>query len=232
MAHSKFGPRVLGFCAVLVCALSLAGAAQAEPNAFWLVNGTKISNALLPPLETEADTAPGFSFPFGTTLDIHIKCKTVNAVAAHLVEPLAQLLGKLLYKGCTVGMLLLATGIEDSLNKCLPSHSIETSLLTGLVKLHEGKGSLEVNPSEAGKPFATLLMGEECVFGTLTFKGTLSLKDAEDAFLTDLVKHLMTELDELSTLKLGTSIEVTLDGSFWLFLSGAHKNFTFAAHPA
>jgi len=106
-------------------------------------------------------------------------------------------------------------------------------LLTGLVKLHEGKGSLEVNPSEAGKPFATIVTGEECALGTFAFRGTLFLKDAEDSFLTDLVKHLMEELNTLSTLMYNnnSSMPVTLDGSFWLFIGGLHKGLTFAAHP-
>lgn len=230
MARSKSSLKVLGLCAVLVCVFSFSSTAQAEPNAFWLVQGAKIAT-LLPTLETQTNTGLTFLIKF-SSFHIYVKCAAVNAVEAHLVEPLAQLLGKLVFKGCGFSMVLLPSNIEDKLNACLPSGSIETSPLTGLVKLHEGKGSLEIKPSEAGKPFAIILTGEECTFGNLAMRGTLFLKDSQGVLLSDVVKHSMEELTALSTLTINSlPTAVTLDGSFWLFLGAQHKNLTFAAHP-
>src|SRR3954471_21413979 len=100
MVRSKLRLKILGLCAVLVGMFAFAVAAQAEPGAYWLVNGAKISEALLPTVLAETDVVGTLLTELGGKF-IHIKCPTINLVGAHLVEPVGKILGKIDFKGCT-----------------------------------------------------------------------------------------------------------------------------------
>jgi hypothetical protein len=247
MIRSRLGLKALGLCAMLVGMLAFAGAAQAEPGAFWLVNGTKISESLLPAVGAETDV----KLVLLTNLngkEIDISCETILLVGAHLVEPNGKILGKIVFHGCD--FLSLVGGVATLQKACEPfvgpnKGLIETNVITGLIKLHEEKPVLVFTPP-AGGLFVSLNLGEECAFGETIKVGNgenkstkkvleaqFALKDCEGKGLVDLVKHLLEELSALTTLYVnGGETKAAIMGSLWVFLTGAHEGLTFAAHAA
>jgi hypothetical protein len=231
---------------MLVGMFALAGAAQAEPNAFWLVNGATVPSTLNPIVEAETDKVKTLLTTLGGQL-VDLTCQKVKTVAGtHLVEPLGQLTGKLVFHECDF-LSLKEKGSPAVLQKaCEPfvganKGLIETNTITGLIKLHEGQPTLSITPT--GTLFATLNLGPECAFGEILKMGNgktkagvslpaqITLKDCEGKALTDLVKHLVEELPALTTVYVnGGETKATSDGSEWLFLGGAHAGLTFAAH--
>lgn len=249
MNQSRFGLKVLGLCAMLVGMFAFTGVAQAEVGAFWLVNGAKISESLLPEVKAETDVEGVLLTELGGK-QIHLKCPTINLVGAHLVEPLGKILGKIDFKGCKFFSLKTAGGELVEQKFCEPfvganKGLIETNNITGLIKLHKTAGgvteqALEAVPTEAKKPFATINLGAECAFGEElkvggsgegASGGVFFLKDCLKQFLTDVVKHLVEELKELTKLTInGGKTPATIDGSAWAFLGGAHAGLTWAGH--
>jgi hypothetical protein len=241
MVRSKLGLKILGLCAVLVGMFAFSSAAQAEVGAFWLVNGVKISEALLPTVEAETDVAGVLLTELGGK-QIHLKCPTINLVGAHLVEPLGKILGKIDFKGCTFSSLKTVGGELVLQKACEPKNEgvaglITTNSITGLIKLHKTAGgvveqALEAVPTEAGGQFANIVLGPECAFGeNLKIGGVFFLKDCLKQFLTDVVKHLVEELKELTKLNVnGGATKATIDGSAWAFLGGVHKGLSWAGH--
>lgn len=230
--------KALGLCVTLVGVLAFASVAQAEPNAFWLVNGAKFTT-LSPTVGAETDVAGMLLTELGGKF-IHIPCSTIKLVGARLVEPLAQIVGKVLFHGCEFWELKTPGGPKVLLGACQPRVGanlglIETLSLTGLIKLHEPKagervGSLEIKPTEAGGTLAHVILGEECAFGeTLLVGGVFFAKDT--AFTTNAVKHLLLELPALTKLTVNGTKPATIDGSAWVFLGGAHIGLTFSGQP-
>jgi hypothetical protein len=241
MIRSRLGLKALGLCAMLVGMFAFAGVAQAEVGAFWLVNGAKISESLLPTLLAETDTEASLLTTLGGR-EIHLRCKKVEAVEAHLVEPLGKLLGHLLFHECK--FFALKGSVEEEQKACEPTIGankglIETNTITGLIKLHEPKAGvketvIEATPNNAEGLFAKIPLGELCGFGeNLKVFGKFFVKDCKGEALTDLVKHLIEELPALTKLTVnGPTTAATVHGSAWAFLGGVHKGLTFAAHAA
>jgi hypothetical protein len=249
MIRSRLGLKALGLCAMLVGMFAFASAAQAETGAFWLVNGAKISESLLPTVEAETDVKGVLLTTLGGQA-IDISCVKTLVVGGHLVEPNGKILGKLVFHECD--FLSLKEGVATLQKACEPfvganKGLIETHTLTGLIKLHEGQPTILATPPtvEGSTLFATINLGEECAFGSALKVGNgkdksgkvleseFSLKDCEGKGLTDLKKHLVEELKALTALYVnGGETKATIDGSAWAFLGGAHAGMTFAAHAA
>lgn len=187
----------IGICVALTGLLFAASLAKAEVGAFWLVSGSKISSALLPTVEAQTDVEMSLLTELGGK-QIHIKCKSILFKEAHLVEPLGQALGKFAFHGCR--FLFLGPGGELVESKTCEPHAEGSAGLwiwfrfIALIKLHEGKATLEVKPAEGGL-LSTIELGEECAFGEkITLSGTLFLEDCQGEFLTDKVTHLFQEV--------------------------------------
>lgn len=236
MTQSRLRLKVLCLCAVVVGVMSFTSVAQAEPKAFWLVNGAVFGAGLLPTVVAETDTVVEFLTVLAGK-SIHIQCTSTKLVGGHLVEPLAQILGKFLFHGCNFYQLLTPGGVKDLLPACKPSTGgiaglIETFSLTGLIKLHGGVGTLEFKPTNAGGLVANISLSEECALGEkIKIEGVLSLIDT--AFSTNALKHLFQEQVALTNLTINGGVSpLIVDGGLWLSLSGAHLNLTFAGAPA
>jgi hypothetical protein len=235
MVRSRLGLKALSLSVILIGTLAFTSAVQAEPTAFWLANFAKFSGGLSPTVEAETDVV-GTLLTELTGKFIHLKCKVIKLVGAHLVEPVAQFLGKALFHECDSLSLKTAGGELVLQSACEPSVGaskglIETNSITGLIVLHEGKGSLELKPTTAGGLFATVNLGEECAFGSaLKVGGVFFLEDT--GFSSDAAKHLVKELSALTKLVINEgSKTATIDGSAWTFLGGAHKAMTFSGQP-
>jgi hypothetical protein len=237
MARPRFGSTLLCLCVMLVGLMASTGIAQAEPNAFWLVNGTQFTSGLSPTVEAETDVVGTLLTTLGGQL-IDLTCQKIELVGAHLVEPVAQFTGKALFHECDF-LSLKKLGEPAVLQKaCEPfvganKGLIETNNFTGLIKLHKTvggvtEGVLEVVPTE-GTLFATLNLGKECAFGELLKVGG----NATTAAKIFLKEHLLEELKELTKLFVnGGATTMTTDGSAWAFLGGAHKGLTWSGVPA
>jgi hypothetical protein len=239
LLRSSLGPKALGLCVVLVGMLAFAGAAQAEPGAFWLVNGAKISESLLPTVEAETDVKGTLLTTLGGQ-SVDISCETILLVGAHLLEPQGKFLGKIVFHGCD--FLSLKEGVATLQKACEPfvgvnKGLIETKSVTGLIESREVKlgtkeSIVEVIPTE-GTLFATVNLGSECSFGSaLEIGGVLFLENAEGKFSIDTVKHLLTESLALTALTVNGKVgAAVIDGSVWGFLGAAHKGLTFSGQP-
>lgn len=242
MISSRPGPKALGLCATIVGMSIFASVAHAEPNAFWLVNGVKISSVLLPTVEAKTDIKATLLTEIAGKF-IHITCATVKTVGAHLVEPLAQVLGKLRFHGCKFFELVTPGGPLKEISACTPLAEgskglIVTNTITGLIKLHESKvgfkeAVLESKPTVAGLPFTLIHLGEECAYGEhITVEGVFFLKDSNGLFTNNAVEHLLEELKALTSLSVNGGIKTgTIDGSAWAFLGGTHAGLTFSGQP-
>src|SRR3954471_7221906 len=231
MTRTRLGPKALGLCVTLVAMLSFTGAAQAEVGAFWLVSGKTISAELLPTVEGETEVAKVLLTELGGKF-IHLKCPKFKLVGAHLVEPLGKILGSIDLSECTFSSLKTAGGELVLQKACEPKNEgkaglITTNNITGLIKLHKTAAGvteqvLEAKPTTEGGLFANIVLGPECAFGeNLKIGGVFYLKDCLKQFLTDVVKHLVEELKELTKLVVNEGAKTaTIDGSAWAFLGG------------
>jgi hypothetical protein len=241
MTRSRLGPEVLGLCVMLAATFAFAGVAQAEVGAFWLANGKSISAELLPVVEGETEVAKVLLTELGGKF-IHLKCPKFKLVGAHLVEPSGKILGSIDLSECTFSSLKTAGGELVLQKACEPKNEgkaglITTNSITGLIKLHKTAAGvteqvLEAKPTTEGGLFANMVLGPECAFGeNLKIGGVFFFKDCEGKFLTDLVKHLVSELKELTKLIVNEGAKTaTMDGSEWLFLAGPHQGLTWAGH--
>jgi hypothetical protein len=94
-----------------------------------------------------------------------------------------------------------------------------------------GKKTSCSNETGNGHDLLTLELGALCAVGNkFDITGKFFFKDCKDDGLVDKVEHLFEE-GPLSALLLGTN-PMTIDGSFWMFLVGAHEGMTFAGHAA
>jgi hypothetical protein len=247
MIGSRLELKAFGLFAMVVGMFVFAGTAQAEPGAYWLVNGAKISEALLPTVEAETSEKMVLFTQLGGK-EVDISCEKLLLVGAHLVEPNGKVLGKLIFHGCD--FLTLAGGLATLQKACEPfvganKGLIETNVSTGLIKLHKEKPVVVVTPPASGL-FVTINLPEECAYGEKikigngedkftkkVLEAKFVVEDAEGKGLVDLKKHLVEELLELTRLYINEGeTQATTAGSAWVFLSGAHVGLTFAAHAA
>lgn len=234
MSRFKLGFPTVCLCVTLVGVLMLAGIAQAEESAYWLVNGGKVSSTLEPTVEAETDVIPVLLTELGGK-QIHLKCIKVSFKVKRFLI-FGKAVGRVRFELCVFYELVTPGGTLKELGACTPvaggtKGAIETNSVTDLIQLHEGTGVIQVKTTEAGKPFTTISLGEECAFGEkLTVEGVLYMKDS--SFSTNAVKHLIEELKSLTKLTVnGGTKTATLDGSIWTFLGGAHKGMTFSGQP-
>jgi len=208
------------------------GSAQAETGAFWLVSGKKISAELLPTLTGSLEGTLKFLEKLGAN-EFHITCTGFTPVGAHLVEPNGSLLGQLQFSGCKFFQLNSGLTVATELPACEPvGGKITTVEAKGLIVLNAGVQAILLEP-KVGTTWLTIVSSAECSFGKeIKLGGTLALKDCENAFLTDQVKHLLEEYAPLTKLFVnGNAANVAkIDGSVIVELSGVHKGLTFAGH--
>jgi hypothetical protein len=229
-------PRLLGLLAIVAGAMVFgATAAQAEPGAYWLVNGTDIGESLLPEVQAKNDgTDFAISTKIGAT-SLDLLCSTISLKGAKLHE-LGRATGRIHYEGCTT----LLNGKTS--NACKPKSPgataglIETNPLEALLKLHELAGGakdelLELVPSE-GTSFVTIELGALCAIGNkFAITGKAFIEDCLDEALVDREEHLVEE-GPLTVLLFGSNPASVISGSAFVFLEGAHKGMTFAGHAA
>jgi hypothetical protein len=232
--------RLMGLFAIVFGLMAFgATAAQAELNAYWLVNGTDIGTKLLPEIQAKDDVLDGV--PIHHTLltevgasNVEILCLDISFKGAKLHE-LGRATGKIHYNTCV-------TKLNGNLaNNCKPKSPgataglIETNALDGLIKLHtlgdlKKDELVELLPTEGNK-FATLELGVLCAIGSkFDITGKFFIKDSQDEGLVDLKEHLFEE-GPLSALLFGTNA-ATIHGSGVGFLVGPHIDMTFAGHAA
>jgi hypothetical protein len=234
MIRMNLKVKSLAICALMTALMAIGGGtAQAEVGAYWLVGGKKISEALLPELQATLENKTSALLTKLSNKSTHLLCTAVSLEEAHLLEPNGGFLGKVLFTGCIFLELLVGGGTKE-IKACNPKEGkLLTNKIKGLMTLHEGEGRLTLTPA-AGTAFLNLFLGLECAFGEqLIIGGKLVLKDCQKAFLTDLVTHLLEEDKVLTKLWVNSETNpATLDGSFNVFLAGAHTGLTWAGHPA
>ncbi|MDX6602310.1 MAG: hypothetical protein QOF13_1512 [Solirubrobacterales bacterium] len=226
--------RLMGLCAIVFGLMAFgATAAQAEPGAYWLVNGTDIGKTLLPEVNAKSDSAVTTLLTKVGVTNVEILCPTIKLVGAKLHE-LGRATGKIHYEGCKTS---LNGGAH--VKNCEPkSHGaaaglIETNALDALLKLHIlASGAkdelLELLP-EAGTVLVPILLGALCAIGDkFNISGKVTIKDCLGEGLVDKKEHLFEE-GPLSALLFGSNPAV-IDGSAFGFLIGAHAGMKFAGH--
>jgi hypothetical protein len=238
--------RLVGLLALALGLMAFgATAAQAEPGAFWEVNGSKLGGS--ESVQAKNDSPDSTLLTTVGTSKVEILCTTISFVGATISGTGAS--GKIHYVGCTTLLNGVAAG------RCTPKSPgaslglIETNALKGLIVLHEttevigedeieGKkvklfkkvDLLELAPV-TGTAFATLELGTLCAIGNkFDITGKAFLKDCKEEGLVNLKEHLFEE-GPLSALLFGGNA-ATIDGSAWGFLSGANEGKTFSGHPA
>jgi hypothetical protein len=234
MTRLKLRSMSLALCVLVVGILAIgAGSAQAETGAFWLVSGKKISTELLPTLGITAENSDLALLFRIANKNIHILCTAAELEETHLVEPNGGLLGKIKFSGCKFLELPTGGGAPKEIKACNPPGGVILSLkFKGLITLHNGEDRITLSPFELN--LMHIILSPECAFGEkITIGGNLVLKDCQNAFLTDQVTHLFEEDKVLSTLWANSQINVaSIDGSFNIFLTGAHAGLTWAGHSA
>lgn len=230
---------LLGLCVMAFASMVLsASTAQAEVGAKWLV---LTSNGVL-----KTDLAASFGVEAETTQVMHTKivgvsvlfeCTKVEGVGTTSGSE-GKVSGKARYSGCITKL----NGVTSA--ACEPRTGTEKGVITqnashGLLILFELAGGVKddivkVLP-DTGETFVTIQMGEECALGEkVPVLGKMTLKDCENLGLTHLVKHLWevgpgTELWVISKTAEHT---ITVLGSSWVFLTGAHLGLKFSGDPA
>lgn len=250
MHGSRFGPKLIGtFSLVLVLMTFAIGAtAQAETGAKWTYIHPPTSNlltftvALQPVVQMSAETEINFQFTTGGGTKVSIKCGAMTLVG----EP------KLLENGGISESKSKYTKCETFLNgvlsaACLPKTSgaandeIVTNGSKGLLELHTLIGGVKhhvilhipnTKNAKGETLAATIIMGEECSIGeTVPLTGSFVLYDCEGKLLTHQVIHLTEEFPGLRLLR-ALGQPVTVAGSFFEFLIGAHLNYKWAGLTA
>jgi hypothetical protein len=233
MSHPFKASRLIGLLAVALGLMAFsATAAQAEPLAYWEVEGTKIegTSTLLPTVQAKNDTTHSTLLTKVNGQPINVLCGPIKFVGAKL-HTLGRATGKIHYEGCTIEFdHVLAT-------RCKP-HSpgaaaglIETGALEGLSKLHSsGTIDLVKLSPVTGLTFVTLELGALCaVAERVDITGHVYLKECSNEGLVNKVEHLFEEGPLTELFFWGNP--ATIDGSAWGFLEGAHVGMKFSGHP-
>jgi hypothetical protein len=210
-----------------------ASVAQAEPGAFWEVNGAVLTKSAS--AQAKNDTFHNTFITTVGTSKVEILCGPIKFVSMTLAGTGAS--GKIHYGECEIFL----NGALNS--RCTPKSPgaslglIESNPLKGLLKLHELPSGakddiLELSP-ESGTAFFTLETGALCPIGSkFDITGSrLALKDCKNELLINKIEHLFEEDKELPGLLFGGN-PMIIDGSFWMFLNGSNLGQTFSGHPA
>jgi hypothetical protein len=230
MPHAFKASRLTGLLA-LALALGLmafgATAAQAEPGAFWEVNGSKLTGSAS--VQVKNDTPHITLLTKVGSTNVEILCgpiKLVNGVISG-----TGFTGKFHYEECDTFL----NGVLAS--RCTPKSPgaslglIETNTFKGLLKLTAAKEDvLELSPA-SGTDVDIEELGPLCGIGNkFAVTGKFTLKDCQALGLVNRVEHLFEEGPESALLFGGNA--ATIDGSAFVFLNGAHAGQTFSGHPA
>jgi hypothetical protein len=227
MGKTPRASKPLGLLALVLGLMAFgASGAQAETGAFWEVNGTQLSGSA--EVQAKNDTAHTTFLTKVGTSSVEIICGPIKLVGATLSG--TGFKGKLHYEECTTKL----NGIAAS--KCTPKTtgaslgSIETNALKGLLKFPESSPDLLELLPETGIPLVELQLGSSCPIGNnFDITGTLFLKDCQAELLQNRTEHLFEEGSSGALLFGGNAM--TIDGSFWTFLTGGHASQTFSGHP-
>jgi hypothetical protein len=224
----------------LMIALSLASisvtAAQAEPNAKWLIlmennqvlTGAELHSQAFGSIEPDEGTL--VTHMLGATVEV--SCTSLELVGAELVESGSTTKTTIVFSGCKTKI----NGKETE--ACVPhtegtsKGTVKSRQVIGLLVLHRlPSGALddliEINPV-VGDTFYLLEFGEECALSEkISVRGVLYLEDCENKLLQHLVVHLLeqgplTRLFVLSETK--EHLETSLNGSAFTHLIGQHLN--------
>jgi hypothetical protein len=244
MTRSKFG--LLALCAVVFGVMSFgAASAHAELGATWLIlmsDGKVLTGAELnASINGEKDTLL-ILLTEVLKIPTQIDCEKFKIENAKLIELGAISEGFIVFEECKI----LLNGVVNA--NCTP-HSkgrgagiVATEPSTGLIKLHKLEPSgvkdetVLILPVNAEMRFSTLEMAEACPIGEkLPVFGKFSIKECKNEFLKHLAKHLIEEFAPLTELWVITKTaehKAIIDGSAWVFLTGAHAGLAWAGDPA
>lgn len=251
MIKSNLRLKALGLCAMVLGLMAFsASAAQAEPNARWMINGLNIvekepkagvETTLLPAVgiaEIEGGSATLVTTIAGAKTEF--LCTAADLTGAKL-EKEGRITegGKVKFSNCV-------TLLNGSLSKvCVPKGGGEAfgSILSdtgkGLIVLHENASKVKetltrISPTRVDLRFALLEFGEECslpekvgVFGHLYIQDGASAS-AEKEF------HLIKQgpLTKLWVISDTAEHAANIVGSAWAGLIGEHKGTGTPTKPA
>jgi hypothetical protein len=227
----------LGLCAVVLGVMAMsAGSAQAALS--WLVLDSNGANPkeLKASLVGEKDSADItlLSKLLGKKFTITCNNLEFEGVSLEVGGKLSEG-SKMVYTGCELYN-------KGTLEEPLGCHLKSAGQPVGTITTHELKGELvsggsevRIEPKTAGGPFTTMLTEECALPESNPIRGVLYLKDCEKAMLVHAVKHLI-EQGPLTAMWVGSHtaehLEISIDGSVWLKLSGAHAGLKWAAMEA
>lgn len=206
-----------------------AATAQAEPGAYWQVEGTKLISpvTLLPKIQAVKDSVHLDFISKAGLSKVEILCTDIKFVNG-LLHVLGRLTGKIHLAGCITKLNNTVAGACAPKSPGAMSGLIETQSLEGLLELHELSPTEKVDvlrlvPSNANAIFVEVEFGASCSIGAkVNITGTLVLKDCEGHLLEEWIKHLFEEDASLTKLIFGSKNVMTVSGSFWTFLEGDH----------
>jgi hypothetical protein len=244
MNRSRVAAMVLGVMALCLAAFS-APAAQAEPNAKWLI--LMEDNEVLTGAELHArgqfspETENGALVTHILGLTVEVTCKSGELLKGELIETGSLSESTAKFTGCKT----LLSGEVNT--ECAPhttgqpSGTIETLPFLGLIVLHElvGIGQddlIRIKTAAPNNLFYLIEFGKTCVLGTkVSVNGVLYLKDCENKLLQHLVNHLveqapLTRMWVISETK--EHLETTIRGSAVAFLLGQHLNLAWSGMAA
>jgi hypothetical protein len=206
-------PRILGPLIAIIGLTSLAPtSAQALPN--WMIPVTEdIGAGSTVEVEAKVEKALSLLTTIGTETPVQISCEKLT-LDKGLLEGEGKSSATLLLSACTT----LLNGKTDT--KCKPAEPIAAKVKDLLV-LHEGVAYDRFEPAEAGKPFTTLVFGEECLVGEkVPITGTFYAKDSNGKLEVAEKTHVFEE-GPLTKLSFGIRA-ATIDGSASASLAGVH----------
>ncbi len=229
---------LLGLCAALfgMLAFSASGAQAAK----WLIltsgGVVKTGEELKAAVGVEAETKLTLHTEI-LKIKLSITCSGVTSIGASLEGA-----GKVT-EGAKLKFTLCISITNGEVNpSCTPSAGGEPegTILANESKsqlvLSEGVGLIKIEPKTAGSPFVTLKFPASCPVGTsIPVNGVIYLKDCEGKLETHLVKHLLEvakpPTEVWVTANNNAEHKVTLLGSFWYFLQGAHAGLAWSGMP-
>jgi len=215
----------------LVLGLALFGssaATQAEKGASWMVKGISVPAKLEPKIQTQKVEGSGLPLTAAFVLagtEIEYRCASFELLEFTLLTE-GSGAGKVRYTGCKYFVK------KGEVAPCAPEVEgkpgvIETTKLKALIVLHKLEGGstdplVRIEPSE-GKWLANIATGKECSVSAGSFGGVVYVKDGNGKFTVEEEAHL-AEIAPLTKVFFDVEkVSVTLGGSAFLALTGAHS---------
>jgi hypothetical protein len=235
--------KAFGLCALVLGLMAFAAsAAQAEPEARWMVAGANIEGATEVPIAEELEIEklediknPGKHLVLLTKILgilTHILCTTAKLINAKLIkEGGVSAGGKVQFGGC-------GTFLEESSTAsapCLPKTAgvndiIETNKGKGLLKLFGGVGETLIMPEE-GETLAIVESSAECAVGQkIKMTGHIVIKDCKN-IKTEEVGHLI-EVDNVNSTLKASGQKAEIHGSAIVKLAGSGLGKLWSGLPA